>query len=201
MIGWAVGMIILLPTIAVLGYVGRLYFGTNIKAAQSMLATATIIPWYIGGLMMAAAVAFIITTGDSYLLSGATNLATDVYNHFKKDATDREVLRATQWSIVIFGALALGILKFFPSILAIQYWSYTIVGAGITPSLIGCIVCPDKVSKWGGILSMVGGTLLTIVWEMAGQPFGHATILVAFPVSVILLVIGSILFKNKKVTA
>jgi len=48
---------------------------------------------------------------------------------------------------------------------------------------------------------MVGGTLLTIVWEMAGQPFGHATILVAFPVSVILLVIGSILFKNKKVTA
>lgn len=31
MIGWAVGMIILLPTIAVLGYVGRLYFGTNIK--------------------------------------------------------------------------------------------------------------------------------------------------------------------------
>ena len=184
MIGWAVGMIILLPTIAVLGYVGRLYFGTNIKAAQSMLATATIIPWYIGGLMMAAAVAFIITTGDSYLLSGATNLATDVYNHFKKDATDREVLRATQWSI-----------------LAIQYWSYTIVGAGITPALIGCIVCPDKVSKWGGILSMVGGTLLTIVWEMAGQPFGHATILVAFPVSVILLVIGSILFKNKKVTA
>ncbi len=196
MIGWAIGMIILLPIIAVLGYIGRMYFGTNIEAAQSMIATSTLCPWYIGGLLMAAAVAFVITTGDSYLLSGATNISTDVFAFFKKDATDKQILRVTQWSIAVFGILALGILKFFPSILAIQYWSYTIVGAGITPSLLGCVICPNKVSKWGGIASMVGGTILTIVWEMCGQPFGLATVLVAFPVSLILLIVVSILTKK-----
>lgn len=191
MIGWAIGTMIVCPIIAVLGFIGRVYFSTNIEAAQSLLATSTITPWFIGGLMMAAASAFIITTGDSYLLSGATNVAADVYAHFKKDATDKQLLTVTKVSIFVFGVLALGILQFFPSILAIQYWSYTIVGAGITPSLLGCVLFPDKVTKWGGLSSMIAGTVLTIVWEMCGQPFGIATVLVAFPTSLVLLIVVS----------
>ena len=140
MIGWALGTAIVLPAIALLGFIGRVYFSSNIDASQSLIATSTITPWFVGGLMMAAAVAFIITTGDSYLLSGATNVSSDVYAHFKKDATDTQMLKVTLVSIALFGILALGILKFFPSILAIQYWAYTIVGAGITPSLILLIV-------------------------------------------------------------
>lgn len=140
LIGWALGTAIVLPAIALLGFIGRVYFSSNIDASQSLIATSTITPWFVGGLMMAAAVAFIITTGDSYLLSGATNVSSDVYAHFKKDATDTQMLKVTRVSIALFGILALGILKFFPSILAIQYWAYTIVGAGITPSLILQIV-------------------------------------------------------------
>lgn len=191
MIGWALGMVLVCPIIALLGFVGRMYFSTNIEAAQSMIATSTLCPWWVGGLMMAAATAFIITTGDSYLLSGATNISTDVYHHFKKNASDKQMLFVTKISLVVFGILALAILRFFPSILAIQYWSYTIVGAGITPSLLGCVLFPNFVTKWGGLASMCVGTVLTIVWEMLGQPFGIATVLVAFPVSLILLVVVS----------
>lgn len=193
MIGWGLGMVLVLPIVSFLGYVGRLYFGDNIIASQSMVSIVTITPWVIGGFMLAAASAFIITTGDSYLLSGSTNVATDVYTFFKKDATDIQQVKATRWSIVIFGVLALGILNFFPDVLAVQYWSFTIVGAGITPSLLGAIICPDKVTKWGGLTSMVIGTVLTIAWEMMGQPYGVATVLVAFPVSVIALIVVSAL--------
>lgn len=198
MIGWALGTAIVLPVIALLGFTGRVYFSSNIDASQSLIATSTITPWFVGGLMMAAAVAFIITTGDSYLLSGATNISTDVYAHFKKDATDGQMLRITRVSIFVFGVLALAILKFFPSILAIQYWAYTIVGAGVTPSLIGCILFPGKVTKWGGLFSMVSGAVLTVGWELAGHPFGIATILVAFPVSLILLIVVSALTQGSK---
>ena len=198
MIGWALGTAIVLPAIALLGFIGRVYFSTNIDASQSLIATSTITPWFVGGLMMAAAVAFIITTGDSYLLSGATNVSTDVHAHFKKDASDIQMLKITRVSIALFGILALGILKFFPSILAIQYWAYTIVGAGITPSLIGCILFPGKVTKWGGLFSMVSGAVLTVAWEMAGQPFGVATILVAFPVSLLMLIVVSALTQGSK---
>lgn len=197
MIGWGIGMVVVCPVIALLGYTGRMYFGTMIDASQSMIATSTLCPWVVGGLMMAAATSFIITTGDSYLLSGATNISTDVYHHFKKNASDRELLNVTRLSIVIFGVLSLGILRLFPSILAIQYWTYTIVGAGIAPSLLACVICPGKVTKWGGLSSMAGGTLLTIFWEMSGMPFGIATVLVAFPVSLILLIVVSAVTHKK----
>lgn len=201
MIGWGLGTIIVLPAIAFLSYIGRLYFGNNIIASQSFIALSTICPWVIGGLMMAACSGFILTTGNSYLLSGATNVATDVFAHFKKNASETQVVKVTKVSIVVFGVASLILLQFFPSILAIQYWASTIVGAGITPSLLACVVCPDKITKWGGIASMAGGTILTIGWEMMGQPFGLATVLVAFPVSVILLIIVSALTKKRKLAA
>ena len=124
-----------------------------------------------------------------------------IRDSFKKDATDIQILKVTKISIVFFGVASLILLKFFPSILAIQYWASTIVGAGITPSLLACVVCPEKVTKWGGIASMVGGTILTIGWEMAGQPFDLATVLVAFPVSVLLLVVVSALTRKSAPTA
>ena len=196
MIGWALGTIIVLPSVSVLSYIGRLYFGGNIIASQSFIALSTVCPWIVGGLMMASCTGFILTTGNSYLLAGATNIATDVFTHFKKDASESQVVFVTKLTIVICGAASLFLLKFFPSILAIQYWSMTIAGAGITPSLLASVVCPGKVTKWGGIASMVGGTALTIGWEMAGHPFGLATVLVAFPVSVILLVVVSAITKK-----
>lgn len=199
MIGWALGTIIVLPSVSVLSYIGRLYFGTNIIASQSFIALSTVCPWLIGGLMMASCTGFILTTANSYLLSGSTNVATDIFTHFKKGASDAQVVKVTKLSIVVFGLASLILLNFFPSILAIQYWASTIVGAGISPALLASVVCPGKVTKWGGIASMVGGTILTIGWEMAGQPFGLATVLVAFPVSVILLVIVSAFTHNRTV--
>ena len=196
MIGWALGTIIVLPSVSLLSYIGRLYFGTNIIASQSFIALSTVCPWVIGGLMMASCTGFILTTANSYLLSGSTNVATEIFTHFKKNSSDSQVVKVTKLSIVVFGIGSLILLNFFPSILAIQYWASTIVGAGITPSLLASVVCPDKVTKWGGIASMVGGTILTIGWEMAGQPFGLATVLVAFPVSVLLLVVVSALTKK-----
>lgn len=196
MIGWALGTIIVLPSVSVLSYIGRLYFGSNIIPSQSFIALSTVCPWIIGGLMMASCSGFILTTGNSYLLSGATNLATDVFPHFKKNASEDQVVKVAKLCIVIFGAASLVLLNFFPSILAIQYWASTVVGAGITPSLLACVICPNRVTKWGGIASMLGGTILTIGWEIAGQPFGFATVLVAFPVSVILLIVVSTLTKN-----
>ena len=54
MIGWALGTIIVLPSVSVLSYIGRLYFGGNIIASQSFIALSTVCPWIVGGLMMAS---------------------------------------------------------------------------------------------------------------------------------------------------
>ena len=76
--------------------------------------------------------------------------------------------------------------------LAIQYWSYTIYGAGITPAIIAAL-CWKKVTKTGGMVSMVVGTLVTIFYEAFGQPWGIATVLLAVPVATIVLIVVSLL--------
>lgn len=99
--------------------------------------------------------------------------------------------------ILIAGIAAFIILQFFPSVLAIQYWAYTIYGAGITPAVI-CALLWKKVTKAGGIASMIIGTLFTIVWEQWGAAAtGLSTILVAVPVSVAVIVIVSLLTQPK----
>lgn len=200
-IGWFVGVLVVVPLVAVIAFSAKAIFGTNIDAAMAFMSTTTVIPTFAGGLLLAASAAFIITTGDSYLLSGATNITYDIYaDRIKPDATDKQKFVFTRVTIVVVGVLAYIILQFFPSVLAIQYWSYTIYGAGITPALIGAL-CWKKVTKAGGISSMIIGTLVTIIYEAMGQPLGYATVLIALPTSVVVLIVVSLLTQKQNQAA
>lgn len=196
-IGWFAGLVIVVPLVAVIAFCAKAIFGTNIEAAMAFMSTTTVIPTFAGGLLLAASAAFIITTGDSYLLSGATNITYDIYvDRVNPNASDRQKFIFTRATIVITGVLAYILLQFFPSVLAIQYWSYTIYGAGITPAVIAAL-CWKKVTKIGGIASMVVGTLVTIFYEATGQPFGIATVLLAVPIAVVVLIVVSLCTQNQ----
>ena len=183
--------------VAVIAFCAKHIFGTNIEAGMAFMSTTTVIPTAIGGLLLAASTAFIVTTGDSYLLSGATNITYDIYAaKINPKATDEQKLKLTKVVIVVAGIFAYVLIQFFPSVLAIQYWSYTINGAGITPALLAAL-CWKKVTKSGGIASMFVGTFTTIAWEILGHPFGLATILVAVPVSFLTLIVVSLLTQKE----
>ncbi len=200
-LGWFLGILIVMPLVAIIAFCARFIFGNNIEAGMAFMSTTTIIPTFVGGLLLAASTAFIVTTGDSYLLSGATNITYDIYaTKINPKATDEQKFKVIKYTIVGAGIFAYILIQFFPSVLAIQYWSYTINGAGITPALLAAL-CWKDVTKAGGISSMIVGTLATISWELMGHPFGIATILVAVPISFATLIIVSLLTKPKKQTA
>lgn len=198
MVGWLIGVIVVMPLVAIIAFCARSMFGDNIDAGMAFMSTTTVVPLLIGGILLAAATAFIITTGDSYLLSGATNITYDIYaKKINPDATDRQKFKMTKWWILILGIAGYIILQFFPSVLAIQYWSYTIYGAGITPALLAALIWP-KVTKAGGIASMVVGTVLTIIWEATGMSGQIGTVLVAVPAAVVVLIIVTLCTQPKK---
>lgn len=196
-VGWFVGLVVVVPLVAVIAFSAKTIFGDNIDAAMAFMSTTTVIPTFAGGLLLAAATAFIITTGDSYLLSGATNITYDVYaDRINPNATDHQKFVFTRGTILVTGVLAYILLQFFPTVLAIQYWSYTIYGAGISPALIGAL-CWKKVTKMGGIASMIVGTAVTIVYEAMGQPLGIATVLIAVPVATVVLIVVSLVTQGQ----
>ena len=151
LIGCLAASLVVMPLIACISFIGRLYFGSNIAAGQSLIATASLLPVFWGGLLLSAASAFIITTADSFLLSASSNFTVDIYTKvINPHASEREQMWATRLFIAGAGVLAYVILQFYPSILAVQYMSYTISGCAITPAVVSVLVWP-KVTKFGGI--------------------------------------------------
>ena len=200
LLGCMVASVFIIPIIACLAFIGRLYFGSNIAPGQALISTATLLPVFWGGILLSAASAFIITTGDSYLLSASSNITVDIYAEvINKKATDKQQILVSRWFILIAGVLAYVILQFYPSILAIQYMSYTIYGSAITPALV-CALAWPKVTKVGGIASMIGGSLFTIIWEVLKYPFGIQTVIVALPLSFGIIIIVSLLTQPKKIS-
>ncbi len=104
---------------------------------------------------------------------------------------------STRLFIVVAAVVAYIILQFYPSVLAVQYMSYTISGCAITPAVVSALVWP-RVTKFGGIASMVCGTVATIVWEVLKYPHGIQTIYIALPISVIVLIVGSLCTQSSK---
>lgn len=200
-IGWGLMALIVMPCVGIIAFTGSILFGTNIDAGMSFLSTTTLIPPFIGGMLLAASTAFIITTGTSYLLTCGTSVTYDFYiQYVNKSPSDKQTLWINRAGTAIIGVLALIILNFFPSILALQNWSYTMIGASITPAVLGSM-WSDKVTRPAGFLSMLLGAVTTLVWEMLGCPGGLQSALIAAPVSIAVLILVSIFTQKKEVAA
>ncbi len=187
-IGWFLGILIVTPAVAFIAFAARAMF-PEINPGMALISTTLIMPTILGGILVAALTAFIITTGNSYLLSAATNVTYDIYTqYFKPDATDKEKLFFTKFSVPVLGIISYILIRFFPTVLSIQMYAYTVYGAGITPAVLGVILW-KRVNKAGGISSMLAGVLFTLLWEIAlGRPFGLNSSIISVPIAIIVLV-------------
>lgn len=191
-IGWFFGVLIAMPLVSTIALASRSMF-PDIPAGQALIATTTVMPLFVGGVLLAASTAFIVTTGNSFLLSAATNLTYDVYGKIiNKEATDKQNIIFTRAVLPVMALIAFVLIRFFPTILAVQMYSYTVYGAGITPALLGAIFWKG-VTKAGGIASMLSGTVVTLVWEFLDKPFDLQPVIISAPVAIIVLIAVSML--------
>lgn len=151
------------------------------------------LPLALGAIMLMAATAFIITTGNSYLLSSAGNLVHDIYRSLSgRKTSSRTELFLTRAAIVVLGVAAFVIGEFFPGVLEIQVFSYTMYGAVVTPSLLATFLW-RRATAAGCIASMITGISATLVWEFVlDKPYDWNSVLVALPLAVLALVVGSL---------
>ena len=166
----------------------------DIAADTAILRLATdTLPLALGTLLLMAGTAFIITTGNSYLLSAAGNMVHDINRSLsrRKPTAQRELL-LTRFAIIALGVLAYAIGEFFPSVLEIQVFSYTMYGAVVTPSLLAVFLW-KRATAAGSIASIVTGIVATVGWEFVlDKPLGWNSVLVALPLSLIALVVVSL---------
>ncbi|WP_431803312.1 sodium:solute symporter family protein [Halobacillus andaensis] len=156
------------------------------------------LPLPIGLIILSAAVAFLITTGTSYLLSASGNIIYDMYQRYSKSKpSDQKLLKYNRLTVVGLGVLAYLLGAYFPTVLAIQMYSYTMYGAAITPTVLATVLW-KRATKAGIISSMVVGGTATIFWEIGlNRPLDWNSVLFSLPLSVLTLIVISLLTKNK----
>ncbi|MFC7404892.1 sodium:solute symporter family protein [Georgenia alba] len=154
------------------------------------------LPVGVGALLLMAGTAFIITTGNSYLLSCSSNLVHDIYGRVsRRPMSSQRQLRLSRIAILLLALVAFGIGELFPTVLEIQVFSYTMYGAVVTPSLLAAFLW-KRATPAGSITSIVVGIVATVGWEFAlDKPYDWNSVLVALPLSVAALVVVSLLTK------
>ncbi|WP_418608054.1 sodium:solute symporter family protein [Georgenia sp. SUBG003] len=155
------------------------------------------LPSVLGGLVLAGALAFIITTGSSFLLSGAGNVVYDgAQRLLGREMDDRGRLRVHRLAVLGIAAIAYVLGRYFPTVLELQMYSYTVYGVAIAPPVLA-IFFWRRVSRWGAVTSMVLGVVVTIVWEQLDQPYGLNSILISLPVALLALVLVSLALPDR----
>lgn len=186
---WFVGLFLVLPTIPFVAMVARSIF-PDIVPGMALISMTTVMPTLFAGIMLAAVAAFIVTTGNSYLLSGSMSLIYDVYvRYFRPAAGSKEILLVIKIAIPLLGLLAYVLLQFFPTILRIQMMAFLVYGAGITPAVLAVFLWP-RVNKLGGISSMIVGVVSTIVFF---KLYGIEGAALAVPLSIVILVVVTLI--------
>ncbi|MGB9866445.1 MAG: sodium:solute symporter family protein [Bacillota bacterium] len=198
-IGWFIGVALVMPLVA-FGATASRALHPNIPAGQALITLAVKdMPAVLGMLCIIAISAFIVTTGDSFLLTCSTNLGWDLYfRYINPKASERQRLVFYRAAVIVLAAIAYVIVQFFPTVLAVQMYAYTMYGAAVTPPLLAAVIWPGT-TKAAGISSMLVGAVTTLTWEIMKKPFGIDTVLVAAPLSVAVLVIVNLLTRGKKV--
>lgn len=110
------------------------------ESSMALIQLAQIaLPTGIFGLFLAGLLASLMSTADSFTLSGAITLSHDLYRKtFFPNATEKQVIFATKIGIVFVAAFAFCIATLFDSILGIIYTIGTVgVGALLVPLLFG----------------------------------------------------------------
>ncbi len=213
-IWWVLGTIVVETAIASLAILafshfnnlpsGSDFFLSIENSEQVILHTARYstevgLPLIAGLLLIAAAVAIITSTGNSFLMAPSTNLTRDIYQRFiRPDAAQKQIVMFQRSALAVLGIFAYLLLTQFRTILDMAFTAYTMVGAGLTPVLLAAFLW-KRVTTAGGVASIATGMgvtiLITVINSILPEPFISTSYIVipAAGASVSVLIIVSLL--------
>jgi Na+/proline symporter len=113
--------------------------------------------------------AVIMSTVNSFLQSGASSLAYDVWRHVRPSASERELLTLSRFFVVALGLLSLVLALWFRAVVPALLFTLSMWTAGILiPTLAALLGRP--LGKREALYSLLGGALSSVAWRIL-QPW------------------------------
>ncbi len=188
---WLVVVVILSSIIMTLAVIGRVRFPDVVPSTIIMHLAKNGLPLLVGIPLLAACTCILVTTADSFLLASTTVFINDIYTKLiNPSASEEKKVNIMRIAVIFLGILAFIQVKFFPTILSMVFYAYTMEGGLIVVVLAAFFW--KRATITGGVLSISVIGLVTILWEIF-HPFGIATIFATLVFGAIALVLGSLL--------
>jgi len=165
-----VWVVVCLTCAVLIGLVGIVYLKEPLANGKSetvfmVMVTALTHP-LIGGMLLAAILAAIMSTADSQLLVSSSALTEDIYKaFFRRSASGMELVWISR-SAVIIVALVAGLLAMNPesSVLELVAYAWGGFGAAFGPLIILSLFW-KRMTRNGAIAGIIAGGLTVIIWR------------------------------------
>lgn len=213
-IGFLFGVMLVDSTIATLGALGRLDVPGLLAQGRAERVILDIarhgLPEVAGCLLLAAALAVVLSTANSFLLAASTNVYHDLLGGALQRAQQGMALAMSRLIVVALGALAYLLLTRFSTVLQMALAAYTMIGSALTPVVLSAFFFPGKVPRRATISAMAAGMIATVSTKVLsdlgpvrelfehtlgipGDQLGEYIIIPSFLVSVVTLVVCTLL--------
>jgi SSS family solute:Na+ symporter len=178
---------------AFIGVVARARF-PEIEASQALVtAVFNLAPGWIGGLVAAAIISATMSSADSDMLCASSIIVKDIYQKYiNPNIEDRKIITLTRFFNVLIGIAGMLIALFKINIITLNTFSFALRSAGPFAAF-GLGLVWKNATKNAGILSIIGGSIGAIVWQIMGEPYGILAIVFGAAISIIVFALVTII--------
>ena len=153
-----------------------------------LMMTEEYFPPIIYALTIAAILAVIMSTTDSYLILSAQTVTTDIVCRVKGIKSQKEVVLISRISVVAVGVFALLYALKMSNIFESMMLSMTQFSAGIAVPALAALFS-KRVTRQGMLASMISGLAFSVIWATAlNNPWGLSEAISGSVVSLIVIV-------------
>ena len=125
-----------------------------------------LLPWWLAGIIIAAALSALMSSIDSMLLITSSSIAEDLWNKifYKGKLSEKKTILVSQISTVVIGVAAVLIaLNPFDSVFWLAVFAWAGLATCFGPPVILSLYWKG-VTKWGAISGMIVGPVVTVLW-------------------------------------
>ncbi|MCK5675405.1 MAG: sodium/proline symporter, partial [Verrucomicrobia bacterium] len=197
-----VWVIISLVCAVLVGLVGRAYLPETLSNSDAektfMVLIDRLAHPIVGGILLAAVLAAVMSTADSQLLVTSSALTEDLYRVIiRPNASEKELMWVSRGSVIGVAAIACSIaLKPDSSVLDLVAYAWAGFGATFGPLVLMSLYW-KRMTRNGAIAGIIGGGTTVLAWkQLEGGLFDLYEIVPGFAVSVCLIVLFSLVDRS-----
>ncbi len=172
-------------------------YGQNVVADPEQILPfmlVNLMPAWLAGILLAGAVAAMMSTADSQLLIATSSISEDIiHKALNKKLSDKKLVLISRCTILVVGVIAL-ILAFTSKslIYTIVHFAWAGIGCSFSPAVILSFFWKRFTAR-GVVASLVSGFIITVLWMITGWDKIIAATAVTFAVAFLCAVAATLM--------